>query len=100
MLRDLELAFIKIHILHHANREEVFGVGLMAELGRHGYEIGPGTLYPLLNKLEKGGYLTCEARVVARKQRKYYRATPAGQALLSRMQAKISELYQEVVAGR
>lgn len=100
MLRDLELAFIKIHILHHADREAVFGVGLMAELGRHGYAIGPGTLYPVLSKLEKGGYLSCEARVVFRKQRKYYRATPAGRALLSRMRAKISELYQEVVAGR
>jgi len=46
MIQDLELAFIKIHILYHAGKEEVFGVGLMVELSRHGYEVGPGTLYP------------------------------------------------------
>jgi len=56
MIRDLELAFIKLHILYHAGKEELFGVGLMEELARHGYEIGPGTLYPTLNKLERAGF--------------------------------------------
>lgn len=97
MIRDLELGFIKLHILYHAGKEEVFGVGLMEELARHGYEVGPGTLYPTLNKLEKGGFLTCEARTVDHKQRKYYRITPAGVALLNQMKQKIEELYEEVV---
>jgi PadR family transcriptional regulator, regulatory protein PadR len=97
MIRDLELAFIKLHILYHAGKEELFGVGLMEELARHGYEIGPGTLYPTLNKLEKGGFLTCEARTVDHKQRKYYRITPAGMSLLNQMKQKIEELYEEVV---
>jgi DNA-binding PadR family transcriptional regulator len=97
MLRDLELAFVKIHILHHAEKEEVFGVGLMEELARHGYEISAGTLYPTLAKLEKGGYVTCQACTVDHKQRKYYRITPEGSALLERMRNKIKELYQEVI---
>jgi DNA-binding PadR family transcriptional regulator len=97
MLRDLELAFIKIHILYHAEKEDVFGIGLMDELDRHGYEIGPGTLYPTLAKLERGGYLTCQARTVDHKQRKYYRATQKGSALLNRMRKKIEELHQEVI---
>jgi len=97
MIRDLELGFIKLHILYHASQEEVFGVGLMEELARHGYEIGPGTLYPTLNKLEKGDFLSCEARTVDHKQRKYYRITPAGKALLDEMKQKIEELYEEVV---
>lgn len=97
MIRDLELAFIKLHILYHAGKEEVFGVGLMEELAQHGYEVGPGTLYPTLGKLEKGGFLTCEARTVDHKQRKYYRITPAGMALLNEMKQKIEELYEEVV---
>jgi DNA-binding PadR family transcriptional regulator len=50
-----------------------------------------------LNKLEKGGFLTCEARTVDHKQRKYYRITPAGMALLNQMKQKIEELYEEVV---
>jgi PadR family transcriptional regulator, regulatory protein PadR len=97
MLRDLELAFIKIHILYHAQKESVFGVGLMEELARHGYEISAGTLYPTLAKLEKGGYLSCQPCTVDHKQRKYYRITPEGSILLDRMRAKIEELHQEVV---
>ncbi|MDZ7700148.1 MAG: PadR family transcriptional regulator [Deltaproteobacteria bacterium] len=100
MIRELELGFIKLHILYHASKEQVFGVGLMEELARHGYEIGPGTLYPTLNKLEKGGFLTCEARTVDHKQRKYYRITPAGMALLNEMKQKIEELYAEVIKGK
>ena len=97
MIRDLELAFIKIHILHHAEKEEVFGVGLMEELARHGYEIGAGTLYPTLAKLEREGWLTCRTCTVNHKQRKYYRITPAGGGLLERMRQKITELHEEVV---
>lgn len=97
MIRDLELAFVKLHILYHADKEEMFGVGLMEELARHGYTIGPGTIYPTLAKLEKGGFLTCEARTVNHKQRKYYRITPAGRALLDEMKIKIEELHGEVV---
>ena len=36
MIRDLELAFLKIHILCHAENEAVFGLGLMEELARYG----------------------------------------------------------------
>lgn len=100
MIRDLELAFIKIHILYHAEKEEVFGVGLMEELSRHGYQVGPGTLYPTLAKLEEGGYLTCRTCTVDHKQRKYYRVTPEGVALLNRMREKIKELYEEVFRER
>ena len=98
MIRNFELAFIKLHILYHADNEEIFGVGLMEELGRHGYTIGPGTLYPTLAKMEKGGLLTCETRTVNRKQRKYYRITPEGESVLNEMKHKIKELYKEVVS--
>ena len=97
MIRNLELAFIKIHILYHAEKEEVFGIGLIEELARHGYEISAGTLYPTLAKLEKGGYLTCRPCTVNHKQRKYYRITTEGGALLERMRNKIKELYEEVI---
>lgn len=97
MLRHLELAFIKIHILHHACKEEIYGVGMMEELERHGYKIGPGLLYPTLAKMEKGGVLVCRKQVVKSKQRKYYTATETGKALLQEMQQKIIELYKEVV---
>src|SRR5512136_950483 len=99
MVRDLELALIKLHVLHHSEKGEVFGIGLMEELARHGYRVGPGTLYPTLGKMETQGLLSCEARTVNRKQRKYYRITRAGRDLLRQMRRKIDELYREIVEG-
>ena len=97
VLRDIHLAFIKMHILYHASEEEVFGIGLIGELGRHGYKLSPGTLYPTLAKMQEAGLLTCECRTVQHKQRKYYKITRSGTALLNDVRVKLKELYDEVV---
>lgn len=97
MLREVYLAFIKVHILYHAAEEEIYGLGLIEELGRHGYELGPGTLYPTLAKMERLNLLRCESRIVDHKQRKYYRITSDGQALLEEIKEKLDELYDEVM---
>ena len=100
MIREVDLAFIKIHILYHAAKDEVYGVGLIEELSRHGYRLSPGTLYPTLAKMVRLGLLTFECRTVDHKQRKYYRITTSGLAQLERVKAKIRELYEEVVENR
>src|SRR3990172_7377935 len=97
MLREFFLGFIKVHILHHAAREWVYGLQLIEELSRHGYHLSPGTLYPLLHGLERSGYLIREDRLVGGKIRKYYRATPLGKQALSQVRAKIEELVAEVL---
>lgn len=99
MLRDFFLGFVKIHVLHHASREPVYGLQLIAELARHGYDLSPGTLYPLLHGMEAAGYLSREERVVGGKVRKYYRATPLGEQALAEARAKINELVSEVLQG-
>jgi DNA-binding PadR family transcriptional regulator len=86
-----------MQILYHAVREDIFGVEMMEELARHGYGVGPGTLYPMLQKLEEVGYLTSHTKVVAGKQRKYYRATPEGAAALEATKEKLRELIKEVI---
>src|SRR5579863_2165976 len=55
--RDLYSGLIRLHVLHHATQEPIFGLGMIEELARHGYRISPGTLYPLLRRLEKKGFL-------------------------------------------
>ena len=97
MIRDFFLGFIKIHILHHASREPIYGLQLIVELGRHGYNISPGTLYPVLHDLEKSGYLRREERLAGGKIRKYYRATPLGEQALEAARQKIGELVIEVL---
>ncbi len=97
MLRDLFLGFVKVHILYHAAREPVYGLWLMEELARHGYELSPGTLYPTLHSLEREGLLSSERRVVDGRVRRYYTATPAGRAALREARARIAELVAEVL---
>jgi DNA-binding PadR family transcriptional regulator len=97
MLRDFFLGFVKIHVLHHAAQEPVYGLALIDELRRHGYELGPGTLYPLLHGLEAAGYLAREDRVVGGKVRKYYAITEAGRLALAEARLKIAELVDEVL---
>ena len=95
--REFFLGFIKIHILYHASKELIFGVGIAKELARHGYSIGPGTLYPTLHRLEKAGYLESSRQVVNGRVRKYYRATAKGKLALEQSKDKIRELVTEVV---
>ncbi len=97
IVRDVFLALVRVHVLHHAAEERIFGVEMMEELKRHGYDIGPGTLYPLLHSLEESGVLTSAQEVVAGKVRKYYRTTRVGDALLGELRAKIGELVDEVL---
>jgi DNA-binding PadR family transcriptional regulator len=89
--------FVRMHVLYHAVREPTFGLEMMDELARHGYEVGAGTLYPMLHQLVEAGYLAVHTEVVAGKQRKYYRATPEGEAALEQAKAKLQELVSEVL---
>jgi DNA-binding PadR family transcriptional regulator len=98
MLAEFFRGFIRIHILHHAEKGPVYGLQMAGELGRHGYtSISPGTLYPTLHGLEQAGYLRAEARLIEGRWRKYYHITPAGRQALAQIRAKLSELAGEVL---
>jgi PadR family transcriptional regulator len=97
MLRDVISGFIKLHILYHAGREPVFGLDLIQELRRHGYELSPGTLYPTLHALEEEGYLRHEDKIVNGRRRKYYTATRQGRAALAEVRGKVRELVGEIL---
>jgi DNA-binding PadR family transcriptional regulator len=97
MLRQFFLGFVKIHILHHAAREPVFGLALIEELRRHGYDLSPGTLYPILHRLEADGHLVRSDRLTDGKVRKYYAVTASGRRALREARAKLRELVHEVL---
>lgn len=98
--REFFLGFVRTHILYHATKEAVFGTEIAKELARHGYEISPGTLYPILHRLEAAGYMERSAEVVGGKIRKYYRATPKGRRVLEDTKRKIGELVKEILEER
>ena len=68
--KDLYGGLIRLHILHHAAEEPVFGLGIIEELRRHGYEMSAGTVYPMLHGLEKKGYLTSRHERTGRRERR------------------------------
>lgn len=96
IIRDYLLGFIKIHILHHAAHEMIFGKEFRTELLRHGYDISYGTLYPIFHKLEKDGFLASKKETVNGKVRKYYVITKKGRSILGMAKKKARELFEEL----
>ena len=96
VVREFLLAFWKIHILHHAaEKQGVYGQWMLEEVGRHGYRLSPGTLYPLLARMERRGWIRAAETERSRGPR-VYRITPAGAAVLKRLRASLGELQHEV----
>jgi PadR family transcriptional regulator PadR len=98
--REFLLAFWKLHILHHAGEEPVVGQWVMRELRRHGYEVSPGTLYPLLARMEERGWLRSKVDPKGGlRARREYTLTRQGQSVLALLRRQVEELYREVVLG-
>ena len=76
--QDLLAGFVRMHILHHAEKGEFYGLWMIEELAHHGDKMSPGTLYPMLQGLERKGYLTSHKKRHGRTYRRAYRATPLG----------------------
>ena len=96
ILRKFLLGFIQIHILHHAKKEPFYGSWMIDELKHHGYEMSPGTLYPILHSMESSGILKMDQRLVEGKIRKYYSITELGENILQEAKLKAYELFKEI----
>ena len=95
--RDLYSGLMRLHILHHAAKEPIFGLGMQEELARHGYRISLGTLYPLLQGLQRKGYLRSWEERDGRSRRRVFRATAKGHRALRAARKKIRELFAEII---
>jgi len=95
-VRQIFSGLIRLHILHHAAKEEIFGLGMIEELARHGYKLSPGTLYPILHGLEENGLLRSHELCVGGKIRRVYRTTPGGQSVLVSAKEKVRECFGEL----
>jgi DNA-binding PadR family transcriptional regulator len=100
--REILLSFWKIHILHHAEERPIYGQWIADELRRHGYKISPGTLYPLLRRMEANGWLASNPPEGASKahSRKEYRLTKSGAKILAFLRVQVKELHHEVIEER
>ncbi len=94
--QDLYSGLIRLHILHHACEESIFGLGMIEELGRHGYRLSAGTIYPMLHRLEMSGLLRSQEERNGRRRRRTYRATRTGEKALAAAKQKVWELFSEL----
>jgi len=95
--RDLIVGMVRLHILHHAVEGTIYGQEIIEELGRHGYRVSAGTIYPLLHSMERKGYLRSDHSDRNGRAVRMYRATPAGRKALHEAKGFIRELFDELV---
>jgi DNA-binding PadR family transcriptional regulator len=98
LVRQFVHGAIEVHALHHADEGAVHGAWLAAELARHGYRVSPGTLYPLLHRLETDGLLASRKHVVEGRARRAYAITAKGRRALTQLRRAVEELAEEVLA--
>ena len=98
--QDLYSGLIRLHVLYHASAGMIFGLGMIRELRNHGYRVGPGTLYPIVHRMEQKGYLRSKQELVQGKVRRVYTITTQGRRELRLATDKVRELYVEMVESR
>lgn len=98
--QDLYSGLVRLHVLYHASAGAIFGLGMIRELRYHGYRVGPGTLYPVLHRMEQKGYLRSKQELVQGKVRRVYTITTRGRGELRQATDKVRELYQEMIEGK
>jgi PadR family transcriptional regulator PadR len=66
-------------------RDEHYGYTLRKALASEGLAIEESTLYPLLRRLETQGLLTSEWREEDKRNKRFYRLSPEGEAILTQL---------------
>jgi PadR family transcriptional regulator, regulatory protein PadR len=95
--REILLSLWKVYILHHAERKPVVGLWVIRELHRHGYEVSPGTLYPMLARMCERDWLECKVDPGGGlRARKEYSLTSKGRQILRLLRTTVKELYREI----
>ena len=96
-MRSFLRGAVQLHVLHHAARGEVHGAWITEELAHHGHRISPGTLYPMLHRMEDEGLLRSWLEIVEGRRRRLYQATAKGRRALERDRDALRELADEVL---
>ncbi|WP_042222346.1 PadR family transcriptional regulator [Oceanobacillus manasiensis] len=77
LMQELRRGTITIGVLSQLS-EPQYGYSLVTMLGKNGIRVEPGTLYPLLRRLEKQGLLDSKWDTNEARPRKYYLLSKTG----------------------
>ena len=87
---------IHSYVLHHACHESTFGLQIIEEVAQLGYKLSPGTVYPLLDTLERKGLLRSREVKAGGTARRIYRATRAGHKAYVAAKEHVSKLLDAI----
>ena len=89
-------------VLFALSKGESYGYKIINDLNGI-IEISESTLYPILKRLETGGFITARTAEYNGRLRRYYKITPSG---LTKLQSghddlqEIHKIYQTIFGGR
>lgn len=75
-----------------------YGYGLLQDLERHGFATDANTLYPLLRRLEKQGFLSSEWNTEESRPRKFYVTSPEGARLAETLTTEWRDLTAAITS--
>src|SRR5690554_747409 len=87
MILELRRGVIILSVLSQLG-EPQYGYYLVQSLGEKGISVDPGTLYPLLRRLEKQGLLESKWDTNENRPRKYYLITLTGQEVYNQLRGE------------
>jgi len=94
-LRETRKGFIRIAVLILLSRKPYYGYEMMTEIKDRTlgfWRPTPGGIYPILQSLEKSGYIQGEWIFQKNRKRKMYKITEAGKTVLERAIARQSQI--------
>jgi DNA-binding PadR family transcriptional regulator len=77
---EMNRGFLTILVLALLEKD-MYGYSMVRTVGEMGYEVEENTLYPLLRRLEKNGWVKSQWDVSEDRPRKFYGITTAGRGL-------------------
>ncbi len=87
MVLELRRGTIILSVLSQLEKPQ-YGYHLVQKLEKKGLSVDPGTLYPLLRRLEKQGLLSSSWDTSEARPRKYYLLSPQGREVYQQLQAE------------
>ena len=89
-------------VLFALSKGESYGYKIISDLNGI-IDISESTLYPILKRLEAGGYITARTAEYSGRLRRYYKISPSGLAKLQSGKEELQEIhsiYQTIFGGR
>ena len=99
---QLKKGILDVCVLSALSRGESYGYKIISELDGI-IEISESTLYPILKRLESGGYITARTAEHNGRLRRYYKITPLGLEKLKSGKDDLQEIhsiYKAIFGGR